>query len=62
MEEFSRHEALPSYYEFGKSLSFEETSDSQAVHYDHHSITLHPGVWGATEQRTDLRAEFLILP
>jgi hypothetical protein len=37
-EQFERQAA---YYQFGKTLAFEETSDRYAVHYEHHTITLH---------------------
>lgn len=54
-ERFNRE---ASYFEFGKVLTFQESSDSRGVHYDHQSITLDPGLNGNVGARRITEAEF----
>ena len=54
-EEFNRE---ASYFEFGKSLDFEETRDSSGVHYGHHSITLHTVPAGNTHAKSLTKEQF----
>jgi hypothetical protein len=54
-EDFNRH---ASYYEFGKNLAFKETSDSEAIHYEHHSITLHPVPSGNVHSTSLSKSQF----
>jgi hypothetical protein len=54
-EDFNRH---ASYYEFGKNLAFEETSDSEAIHYERHSITLHPVPSGNVHSTSLSKSQF----
>jgi hypothetical protein len=47
-----------SYYEFGKTLEFEETNEGNSIHYEHHTITLHPVPLGNVRSKSLTVAEF----
>ena len=57
-ERFNRE---ASYFEFGKVLSFEESSDSQYLHYGRHSITLNAVPNGNVRAKSISETEFHIL-
>jgi hypothetical protein len=54
-EDFNRH---ASYYQFGKNLAFEETSDSEGIHYEHHAITLQPVPSGNVHSTSLSKSQF----
>jgi len=54
-EDFNRH---ASYYQFGTNLTFEETSDAEAIHYQHHAITLNPVLSGNIQANSLNKAQF----
>ena len=54
-EQFERQAA---YYQFGKTLAFEETNDLYAIHYEHHTITLHAVPRGNVRVKSLTLAEF----